>query len=155
MCFPLSWRRPMTIHFVSYLALPLLFAFTGCGKIPLISPNRKNFPPWEKLPEGNGIRYIDRFTRDSGIDPLYLAKMSYDDDAALQLVIETFGLVPRDETHGDLTFTTTLGDSKPPWFPLQGVTDVYVYPSRDGEEYVSNLWVDSNNKVMILERTWW
>ena len=137
------------------LALLLLFIASGCGKIPLISPNRKNFPPWEKLPEGNGIRYVEKLTRDPGIDPLYLAKMIYDDDTALQLVLDTFGLVPRDDAHDDSTFTTTLGDSQPSWFPLDGVTHVYVYPSKPNEEYVSNLWVNADEKVMILERTWW
>ena len=137
------------------LVLVLLFTVIGCGKIPLISPNRKNFPPWEKLREGNGIRYVEKLTRDPGIDPLYLVKMTFDDDEALQLVLDTFGLVPRDETHDESTFTSTLGDSQPAWFPLTGVTHVYVYPSKPNEEYVSNLWVNADEKVMILERTWW
>ncbi|MCA9199473.1 MAG: hypothetical protein KDA87_18130 [Planctomycetales bacterium] len=137
------------------LALLVLFAVSGCGKIPLISPNRKNFPPWEKLPEGNGIRYVEKLTRDPGIDPFYLAKMTYHDGDALQLVLDTFGLVPRDETHDASTFTSTLGDSLPAWFPLDGVTHVYVYPSKPNEEYVSNLWVNADEKIMILERAWW
>ena len=137
------------------LVLLVLLTVAGCGKIPLISPNRKNFAPWEKLPEGNGIRYVEKFARDPGIDPLYLAKMTYDDDTALQLVLDSFGLVPRDDTHGESTFTTTLRDPQPSWFPLNGVTHVYVYPSKPDEEYVSNLWVNADEKVMILERTWW
>ena len=145
----------MTHQRVLCFTLLLLFAVAGCGKIPIISPNRKNFPPWEKLPEGNGVCYIEKLTRDSGIDPLYLAKMTYDDDSALQLVLDTFGLVPRDDTHDDSTFTTTLNDSQPAWFPLEGVTHVYVYPAKHNEEYVSNLWVNADEKTMILERTWW
>ncbi len=137
------------------MSLLLLVACSGCGKIPLISPNRKNFPPWEKLPEGNGIRYVEKLTRDPGIDPLYLAKMTYEADAALRLVLDRFGLVVRKDAHAGSTFTGTLGESQPDWFPLDSVTHVYVYPSRPGEEYVSNLWVNADEKVMILERTWW
>lgn len=130
--------------------------FAGCGKIPLISPNRKDFPPWEKLPEGNGVTYLEKFTYDPGIDPVYLAKMRYDDHAALQLVIDTFGLVPRDDINEVSSFAEILGDEKPRWFPLDDVTDIYVYPSGEDEfEYVSNLWINATEKVMILERSWW
>ena len=131
----------------------MLLCVIGCGKIPLLSENRKNFAPWEKLPEGNGIHYVEKLTRDPGIDPLYLAKMTYDDDTALQNVIDTFGLVPHVGPDEPSTFTTTL-NPVPTWFPLQNVTVVYVFPPGS-HEYVSNLWVDNDSKTMILERTWW
>lgn len=131
----------------------LLLCTLGCGKIPLLSENREGFPPWEKLPEGNGIHYVEKFTRDPGTDPLYLAKMTYADDAALRTVIHTFELVPHEGPDRPSTFTTTL-DPAPPWFPLKNVTDIYAFPSGTNE-YVSNLWVDRQSKVIILERTWW
>jgi hypothetical protein len=131
----------------------LLLSSSGCGKTPLLSENRKNFPPWEKLPEGNGIHYVDKLTRDPGIDPLYLAKLTYHDEAALQKIIDTFGLVPHNGTDEPSTFTTTL-NPPPTWFPLQTVTDRYVFPPGQ-HEYVANLWVDKESKTAIIERTWW
>jgi hypothetical protein len=142
-----------TLRFTAILAA-LLVVQTGCGKIPLISENRQNFPPWEKLPEGNGITYLEKFTFDPGTDPIYLAKMHYDDDASLQRVITTFGLVPRDNTNQVSSFAETLGEKKPRWFPLEGITHIYVFPAGD-HEYVANLWVDAKHRIMILERSWW
>ena len=131
----------------------LLLCVLGCGKIPALSENRKNFPPWEKLPEGNGIHYVEKLTRDPGIDPLYLAKMTYANEAALENVIRTFGLVAHQGPDEPSTFTTTLNPA-PKWFPLNKVTDVYAFPPGS-DEYVANLWVDKESKTMILERTWW
>ena len=144
----------MTIRRGRTLVL-LMFFITGCGEIPGISENRKNFAPWEKLPEGNGITYVETFTQDPGIDRIYLAKMAFEDEAALQTVINTFGLVPHDNEDDVESFAGVFKDNQPEWFPLRDVTDVYVFPSQYGQEYVANLWVDANNKVMILERTWW
>lgn len=132
-----------------------LLGTLGCGKIPLLSENRKNFPPWEKLPEGNGIHYVEKLTRDPGIDPIYLAKMTYEDDAALERVIQTFGLIPHQGPDEPSTFTTLL-KPVPPWFPLTKVTQVYVYVFEgESQDYVANLWVDRDSKTMILERSWW
>jgi hypothetical protein len=136
------------------IALLLVLVLNGCERIPLISENRKDFAPWEKLPEGNGITYLQKFTRDPGTDPIYLAKMKYDDDVALQLVVKTFRLIPVDDKNGVSSFAECLGDEKPAWFPLDGVTDIYIYPSGTGE-YVSSLWVNRNAHEMILERSWW
>lgn len=146
--------QPLTLTRLSLIAcLVLIFILSSCGKIPLLSENRKNFPPWEKLPDGNGIHYIEKLTRDPGIDPLYLAKLTYDDDAALQRIIDTFGFVHHDGAKNPSTYTTTL-DPKPSWFPLPSVTDHYVFPSGE-HEYVANLWVDKKSKTAIIERTWW
>ena len=131
-------------HFL-YLALLILLSASGCGQ------NRNNSPPWERLPAGDGIRYVEKLTHDPAVDPLYLAKMTYDDAAALQRVLDTFGLVPRGENDDNTTFTTMLDDSQPTWFPLTDVTDVYYYPANPEEDYLSNLWVNAEEKVMILE----
>lgn len=131
----------------------MLFCALGCGRTPVLSENRTNFPPWEKLPEGNGIHYVEKLTRDPGIDPLYLCKMTYDDDSALQNVISTFGLIPHQGPDEPATFTTTL-DPAPTWFPLHKFTDQYVFP-QGRHEYVANLWIDKESKTMILERAWW
>jgi len=139
---------------VATVVVAMLFAQAGCGKVPLLSENRENFAPWEKLPEGNGITYLEKFTRDPGIDPIYLAKMRYADEAAMQRVISTFGLVACESPRDVASFAEALGKEKPRWFPLEGVTAIYVYPG-DGREYVSNLWVDAKERVMILERSWW
>lgn len=142
-----------TARLLLIVCIALLFTSSGCGKIPLLSENRKSFPPWEKLPDGNGIHYVERLTRDPGIDPLYLAKLTYDDDTALQKIIDTFGFVPHDGIGEPSTFTTTL-NPQPNWFPLPTVTDLYVFPSGQ-HEYVANLWVDKESKTAIIERTWW
>ncbi len=136
-----------------FLCLTLLISLSisGCGNLALTGPDRKNTAPWERLPEGNGICYVEKLTHDPAVDPLYLAKMTYDDVEALQLVLDTFGLVPRNEKDDESTFTTMLDDSQPTWFPLTEVTDIYVYPARHDEDYVSNLWVNADEKVMILE----
>lgn len=131
----------------------VLLCIFGCGKIPLLSENRKDFAPWEKLPEGKGIHYVEKFSHAPGTDPFYLAKMRYDDDAALQTVIATFGLVPHQGPDEPSTFTRLLSPA-PPWFPLKNVTDVYIFPAGQ-HEFVSNLWLDKKAKTMILERTWW
>lgn len=120
----------------------------------MISPNRKNFAPWEKLPAGNGVSYLEKY-EGAGIDPMYLAMMSYEDHDALRLVIETFGLVPQDEGNRVSTFTNTLGDRTPEWFSPELATEIYVFPAGFKEGYVSNLWINTNNRTMILERTWW
>lgn len=142
-----------TTRLLLNVCIAFLFTSSGCGKIPLLSENRKSFPPWEKLPDGNGIHYVEKLTRDPGIDPLYLAKLTYDDDAALQKIIDTFGFVPHDGIEEPSTFTTTL-NPQPNWFPLPTVTDLYVFPSGQ-HEYVANLWVDKESKTAIIERTWW
>ena len=130
----------------------------GCS-FPLINPNREGFAPWEKLPDGNGITWINKYSHDPGIDPLYLASFRYDDDVALQLVIDTFGLSPRPENTEVATFTDTIPDSIS-WFPLTNVTSTFVFSGSSSypggtREYVSNLWVDASQKVAIVERTWW
>jgi len=132
----------------------LLLTQAGCGKVPLLSENRENFAPWEKLPEGNGITYVEKFTRDPGIDPIYLAKIRYADDAAMWRVITTFGLVACEDTREVSSFAESLGKDKPHWFPLEDVTAIYVYPDGD-HEYVANLWVNAHEKLMVLERSWW
>lgn len=140
---------PRAIIFASLLAAALV----GCGEIPLLSANREGFPPWEKLPEGNGLHYVGKFTEDSGIDPLYLAKFEYADEDVLATVVATFGLVPHDVGSEVETFTNTIRDP-PPWFPLPNPTRIYVYPAGT-QEYVATLWVDTERKEGILERAWW
>ena len=81
--------------------------------------------------------------------------MSYADNAVLQRVIDTFGLIPRDAGKDVSSFAEILpDDTRPAWFLLDGYTDVYVFPSGE-HEYVCNLWVDQKNKRMIIERSWW
>ncbi|MGB7324152.1 MAG: hypothetical protein WBD31_04730 [Rubripirellula sp.] len=133
------------------LAIPPIFLL--CAGAPLLFPNREGFPPWEKFPDGNGITYVDKYTHDPGIDPLYLASFRYDDDAALERFIQTFGLVPLQGEEDAATFTTTMPDPVP-WFPLSNVTTQYVYPDKD-VEYVANVWIDSTQNYGIIERTWW
>jgi hypothetical protein len=155
-----SVRRSMGIHVMHRWPLMVLTLLAmaicpvGCGQLPLVSENRKNFAPWEKLPEGNGVRYLEKLIRDPGHDPLYLAKISYDDEAALQKVLDTFGLVPDDSVGEPSTWTGTL-DPPPKWFPLPRVTNRYVFPIVPEHDYVSNLWVDKDSRTAILERTWW
>lgn len=140
-------------YFAALLASILFGVSIGCGGQPLIAPSRVGFPPWEKLPDGNGITYVNKYTHDVGIDPLYLASFQYDDDAALERVIQTFGLVLLPDGEDATTFTTTMPDAVQ-WFPLTNVTERYVYPD-DNVEYVANIWVDSTQKLAIIERTWW
>ncbi|HUG67239.1 MAG TPA: hypothetical protein VMM76_05790 [Pirellulaceae bacterium] len=143
----------------SAVAIALLsVACIGCN-FPLLNPNREGFPPWEKLPDGHGITYIEMYTHDPGIDPLYLASFHYADDAALQLVVDTFGLAPLPDGTEVSTFTTTIPDPID-WFPLKNVTSIYVHPDSNSypggkREYVANLWVDSSENIAIIERTWW
>jgi hypothetical protein len=136
-----------------WLILCFMAGCIGCGRIPILSENRENFAPWEKLPDGNGIKYIEKFTRDPGVDPLYLAKISYDDQTALRLVVDTFDLVAGDKQNVISSFAESMRE-KPAWFPLEGVTAIYVYPKSD-HEYVANLWVNTDAQIMILERAWW
>lgn len=125
----------------------------GCGDAPLISPNREGFAPWDKLPRGRGIHYVEKYTHDPGIDPLYLAQISYDDDDALATVIDTFDLVRKDEDSDIVSFANTMADA-PRWFPLQNVTEIYSSPIGKHEQ-VTNLWVDAGRQTAIIERTWW
>ena len=138
----------------SLLTALLVFFLAGCGGNPAQFGSRAGFPPWEKLPEGNGIHYLEKYTRDHLLDPLYLAKFSYDDEAALANVINTFQLVPHDGQAKVSTFTGTITPSLN-WFPLPKVTEIYVYPENEDHEYVSTLWVDTKNQVAVIERTWW
>ena len=127
----------------------------GCSDVPLFSENRVNFPPWEKLPEQEGINYLQKRVVDAGIDPHYLALIEYGDDADLQLVLDTFMLVPLDGEPNS-SFVDAIG--APSWFPLEGTTQTFCYRNGPGEEdfqYVSNLWVNPDENLMILERTWW
>ena len=98
---------------------------------------------------------MEQFTQDTGIDPIYLAKIEYANDDALRSLINTFGLVSASESEDVSSFAENLKDNRPAWFPLQHITEVYVYPSNPSEEYVSNLWVNANEKVAIIERSWW
>lgn len=129
---------------------PILLLYAGA---PLLFPNREGFPPWEKFPDGNGITYVNKYSHDPGIDPLYLASFKYADDAALERFVKTFGLVAHPTDEHAPTFTTTMPDSVP-WFPLSNVTKRYIYPGKDAE-YVSNIWIDSSQNFGIIERTWW
>ncbi|TWT78681.1 hypothetical protein CA13_00770 [Planctomycetes bacterium CA13] len=145
----------MTLQRISRLVLifATLAVLTACSGVPLISPNREGFPPWEKILDGNGITWINKYTHDPGIDPLYLGSFRYDDDDALQRVIDTFGLEPYSGDDEVPTFTGTVPDPVP-WFPLQNVDSIYSYPDAD-VEYVANVWVDAEQNVAIIERTWW
>lgn len=131
----------------------LMLANFGCSGYPLISPNREGFAPWDKLPEGDGITYVNKYTHDPGIDPLYLALFRYADDAALQRAVQTFGLVPLANGEDSPTFTTTMPEMLS-WFPLANVTERYVVPDDD-VAYVANIWVDSMQNLAVIERTWW
>jgi hypothetical protein len=126
----------------------------GCGKTPLISENRKNFAPWDKLPDGDGITYLAKYEHDPGHDPIYLAKFRYADDIALQKVIDTFGLVSHGAGAPPDSFVTVL-ESPPAWYPLQKVTQVFVFPQISSEDYVANLWVNADERTAIIERSWW
>ncbi|QDT03255.1 hypothetical protein K227x_16370 [Rubripirellula lacrimiformis] len=148
-------RRTFTaITFAASLAVLI-----ACSGIPLLSPNREGMAPWDKLPDGNGIAWIHQYTHDPGIDPLYLACFQYENDAALQRVVDTFTLEPLPDETDVATFTDTMPDPID-WFPLDHVTATYVfggssaYPGGD-REYVANLWVDSTKHIAIIERTWW
>ena len=121
--------------------------------MPVFSENRKNFAPWEKLPEGNGITYLAKFKHDPGIDPIYLAKIKYQDEAALQKVIDTFGLVLHETGDPPSSFVDVLKD-KPSWFPLQHVTKIYACPQSE-HDYVANVWIDADERTLIIERSWW
>ncbi len=86
---------------------------------------------------------------------MYLAEISYTDQADFDRVIDTFNLVPEDERNQVLTFTNTHGKNLPSWFTLEGITQIYVFPAGHQYDYASNLWVNTDKKIMILERTWW
>jgi hypothetical protein len=133
------------------LAIPPILLL--CAGVPLLFPNREGFPPWERFPDGKGITYVDKYTHDPGIDPLYLASFRYDDEASLDNFIQAFGLVSHQGDEDAATFATTIPDAVP-WFPLSNVTARYVY--RDKQvEYVANVWVDSTRNFGIIERAWW
>jgi hypothetical protein len=136
----------------TWLVLGLILS-VGCEGMPLFNENRQNFPPWEKLPEGGGITYVEKFTHDPGLDPIYLALIKYEDDAALAKAIDTFGLIQHSTLDAPTTFAEVL-DNKPSWFPLKKVTHLYVFPEGT-HEYVANLWVNADEKTMIIERSWW
>jgi hypothetical protein len=140
---------------VEFLSICLLASMAiGCGPIPTIRENHKGLAPWEKLPAGNGITYLEQFTDDPGREPVYLAKIKYDDDAALQTVIKTFGLVPNSSLQAPSSW---VGKRKlaPAWFPLNKVTQLYFYVDEDNKQHVANLWVNEDEQVVILERSWW
>jgi hypothetical protein len=131
----------------------ILFVAIGCGKIPIFSPNRKNLAPWDSLPEGNGISYVEKFVDDPGRDPLYLAKIKYEDAAALQRVIAHFGL-ELDPTLEPPSSRAGNRKATPPWYPLINATHLYVYTDDWGGNYIGTLWVNENEKTMIIERSW-
>ena len=142
----------MANHACTLLVL-ILLSTVGCGKLPLLSENRKNFPPWERLPDGGGITYLEKFTYDPGHDPIYLAKIEYQDSTDIQRFAKEFGLVPYTSLEQPHSFIGVL-ESPPIWFPLEKVTSHYFFPSEQ-EHYVANLWVNEVEKVMIIERSWW
>ncbi|MGC4002685.1 MAG: hypothetical protein QM811_05925 [Pirellulales bacterium] len=108
------------------------------------------------MPAGNGIVYLETFTDDPGMEPVYLAKIRYDDDAALRRVIDAYGVIP----HSSLTPPNSFAGKRKPapaWFPLANATKLYIFPEPDGsvDQYAANLWVNTNEQVIILERAWW
>ncbi len=127
--------------------------YAGCEKVPLVSENRKYFAPWDKLPESEGIKYVDKFVRDNGSDPIYLALISYEDDSDLQKMSDTFGLTQQADLKPPLTFTSVL-NPPPSWFPLENADRLYIYP-QGSQQYASNMWVDTVGKRIVLERSWW
>lgn len=134
--------------------LLLTILLIGCGRVPKISENHKGLPPWEKLPEGNGITYLEKFTHDPGMEPFYLAKMKYNDDADLQRVISTFSL----EAHSSLEPPNSQVKSRTKalsWYPLRNVTRLYIYPNGNQDQYILNLWVNEDEHTMIVERSWY
>ncbi|WP_162273284.1 hypothetical protein, partial [Rubripirellula obstinata] len=154
-----AYRYPTEIAMKPIRVLAILaFAAVGCS-FPLLNPNREGFAPWEKLPDGNGITWVNKYVHDPGIDPLYLASFRFDDETALQLVVKTFGLSPLPADTDVATFTETMPDSID-WFPLPNVSSTYVFADSNSyrggnREYASNLWVDSTQNLAIIERTWW
>jgi hypothetical protein len=140
--------------FISLVLGVLLVALGGCGTVPGISENRKNFAPWDKLPQGDGITYLAKYELDPGIDPIYLAKIQYSDDVALQKVLDTFGLVSHEASTPPDSFVSVL-KNPPAWYPLQKVTQIFAYPQSSSVDYVANLWVNADEHTAILERSWW
>jgi hypothetical protein len=132
----------------------LLILSVGCGPFPKIRENHKNLPPWEKLPAGNGITYLEKFTDDPGMEPHYLAKIKYDDVVALLRLITTFGLITHTSPEAPRSWAGKLAKGAPIWFPLDKVTKIFIFPDNP-HQYVANLWVNEDEQVMILERSWW
>ena len=126
----------------------------GCGQLPFSSGNRHNFAPWDRLPESDGIVYVEKFVSDPGPghSPIvYLAKIKYETDADVQKVVEEFDLLPCDKLRAETSFARSTS-TPPKWFPLSGVT--VLYSSQTDPAYVANLWVDKEERVMIIERSW-
>lgn len=73
----------------------------------------------------------------------------------LALVIETFGLVLEGGKHKVLTLTNHHRDYMPEWFSVKGTTKIYVFNGGPKYDYTSNIWVNTDEKIIFLERTWW
>lgn len=126
-----------------------VIAAVGCNH-PLGNPDMTGFAPWERLPEGNGITYLETAKAGRGRIPTLIALFKYDSDDALQLAVSEFELEIDDSADKEVA-VFKADDSK---FVLVAVATVYHYPTeKDG--HACRMWVDSDRKQAIIERMWW
>ena len=127
--------------------------FFGCNH-PLGTPDLTGFAPWERLPDGDGITYVHKFRTGHSMNPTFLAMFRYENAESLTDAVDVFQLVPLADGDKLDTWTANL-KSKPDWFPIENASMVFEFPKHTKHGYMSNLWVDENKKLAVIERTWY
>ena len=101
--------------------------FSGCNH-PLGTPDMTGFAPWEHIPEGDGIRYIETAKAGHSRMPTLVALFEYKDQDSLSRMIDEFQLENDDKY--DRTVKLFRADESE--FNLLQVDVVYCYSRRRG-----------------------
>ena len=120
---------------------------------PLGRQDHTGLPPWEAFPEQGGVRYLAKAVRDPGREPTYLALLRYETEADVASLTAAFGFVPTDRPEPVRSMAETL-KPVPEWFPLDGWDGLYHYPPSS-DNHIGTMWVDTDAKRAVIERSWW
>lgn len=132
----------------------LVLLFLGCGPVPKIREHHAGLAPWESMPPRDGVSFLEKFTHDSGTEPVYAALIEYETEADLEAVVTHFHLT---EPHAEFEPRTRLNmlDGVPSWALEPRFDTLFVYRDFGNISYELNLWVDPENRRAVCERAWW
>jgi len=137
-----------------------VLAQLGCYTAPI--PEIPEYSLADQLPEG--VEVVESFSI-KGMDAFHLVKARYGEEAHISQICEEFQLLPyQGNTLNRLGFAGAVdAEENIAWFPLQSSTRIFQYSSvnKDGSfkdsgdkrRYQNMLWINDEDKALILQRS--
>jgi hypothetical protein len=133
--------------------LSIVLWVTGCDiNIPAIDTNMDELAPWSNVPETASLQYVEKFSKPA-MEPRFLAAAKFQTQQDLDRLIDYFELKPVDSIK-----SVWPSSFQPAEFSrsdsLEMLSKVVPMHGSSSTVIVTNLWIDHENKILVIEKSW-